>query len=79
MNGRRAPAGPLFTAKLTRLGPALADVWPTLGTHVLTWAFVVRAGDGNRTRTISLGMSAAMSLTSTSAGRQRYWLVREYP
>jgi hypothetical protein len=24
--------------------------------RILTWAFVMRAGDGNRTRTISLGI-----------------------
>jgi len=29
-----------------------------LGTHILTWAFVMRAGDENRTRTISLGSRA---------------------
>ncbi len=37
------------------------------------------AGDGNRTRTISLGMSAGMALTSAAAGGQSHWLVREYP
>ena len=40
------------------------------------------AGDGERTRTISLGMSAGMALTSTTAGRQSQWLtvsIREAP
>jgi hypothetical protein len=39
----------------------------------------IGAGDGNRTRTISLGMSAGVRLTSTVAGRWSCWLVREYP
>jgi hypothetical protein len=39
----------------------------------------VGAGDGNRTRTISLGMSAGMALTSAIAGKQSCRLVREYP
>jgi hypothetical protein len=37
------------------------------------------AGDGMRTRTISLGISAGMRLTSTAAGGRPGRLVREYP
>src|SRR5689334_3729863 len=37
------------------------------------------AGDGNRTRTISLGMSAGVRLTSAAAGWRSGDLVREYP
>jgi hypothetical protein len=39
----------------------------------------VRAGDGNRTRTISLGMSAGVRLTSAAAGGRSGDLVRECP
>jgi hypothetical protein len=36
---------------------------PRIGTYVLTWAFVVGAGDGNRTRIISLGICTVHALT----------------
>jgi hypothetical protein len=48
MNSARAswPGGPVTAQERSR---------PRLGTRVLTWAFACGAGDGNRTRTISLG------------------------
>jgi hypothetical protein len=45
----------------------------------VSWAGMMGAGDGNRTRTVSLGMSAGPALTGSSAGRwPRRWSVRTH-
>ena len=52
------------------------------GDTVCDLGLLIGAGDENRTRTISLGMSARMPLTSASAGRQAVGLsvsTRERP
>ena len=46
--------------------------------RLLVYGFVRRADNENRTRTISLGMSAGTALISNAAGRQPCWLVHEY-
>ncbi len=49
-----------------------------LRTPALNCTNLAGAGDENRTRTISLGMSAGTALISNAAGRQPCWLVHEY-
>jgi hypothetical protein len=51
-------------------GLTMNESRPRLGRLPPTWAFVVGAGDGNRTRAISLGMSAGLPPTCAAAGRQ---------
>ena len=49
---------------------------PSTRIPALAWAFVCRAGSGNRIRTISLGMSAGTLLACSSADQQAPWLTR---
>jgi hypothetical protein len=62
-----------------RPAPLLDAKTPAFGKHVPPWAFSVGAGDGNRTRTVSLGIGLSCLVDHRAAGGAASEVVRGYP